>query len=348
MSGRLCAMPRSREPLPVQLPDAFGVAEALGLGIGRDRLLRDDLERVFRGGRVRRVAGSESDAGAPWERLAGDVDRGIRAYAPVMPGHAFFCGPTAARLWDIPVPMRVGSTLHVGVWRPRTAPVRPGVTGRQFTVGFVNVVELDGRRVTDPASTWASLGGLLTEDELTAAADRLLRTPRHPGGFRPDVESALATREELAAVVARKGRPGAPALRQALERARDGASSPPETQIRLILTRAHLPEPSLDVDVYDDLGRFLGCSELAYPDLKVAIEYESDGHLTRQQLQRDIDKYQAYAEAGWDVVRLTSAHVYTHPRETIRRVRAARAAATARLFLPHAAYRAAETRLGQK
>ena len=59
-----------------------------------------------------------------------------------------------------------------------------------------------------------------------------------------------------------------------------------------------MPEPTLDWDVYDDLGRFLGCSELAYPESRLAIEYESDGHLTRAQLQRDIDKYQAYAEAG--------------------------------------------------
>lgn len=65
-----------------------------------------------------------------------------------------------------------------------------------------------------------------------------------------------------------------------------------------MIRQAGLPEPVLDYDVLDRYGRFLGCSELAYPELKIAIEYESDGHLTRSQLQRDIDKYQLYAEAG--------------------------------------------------
>ncbi len=188
--------------------------------------------------------------------------------------------------------------------------------------------------MTDAASTWASLGGALGLDDLVAAADRVLRVPRHPGGFAEVTEEALATRDELELLARRKGRPGAPRLRRALQLARTGASSPPETHVRLILCRAGLPEPVLDHDVYDDNGRFLGCSELAYPDLKVAMEYESDGHLSRHQLQRDIDKYQAYAEADWYPVRLTSDHVYRNPRETVRRVREARAAASARRHRP--------------
>src|SRR5690606_4540722 len=138
---------------------------------------------------------------------------------------------------------------------------------------------------------------------------RIIRTPRHPGGFQQIDETPLGTLDDLRSVTERKGRPGAPRLRRALELARDGASSPPETQIRLILRDANLPEPALDFDVYDRVGRFLGCSELAYPELRIAIEYESDGHLTREQLQRDIDKYQAYAESGWTVVRVTALHV---------------------------------------
>lgn len=254
----------------------------------------------------------------------------LLAYRPLMPSHSFLCGPTAALQWDIPLPMRIGAELHIGVFRPRTAPVRGRVKGHQFTAGFIRVVEKDGIAITDPASTWASLGAVLREDELVAAADRVLRVPRHPGGFRPVTETCLATREELAALCERKGRPGAPALRRALDAARTGSSSPPETQIRLIIRDAGLPEPELDVDVYDEFGRFLGCSELAYPELKIAIEYESDGHLARAQLERDIDKYQAYAEAGWTVVRVTSQHVFRDPGETVRRIRQARAAASVR------------------
>ncbi|MDT0156862.1 hypothetical protein Q9R19_04390 [Microbacterium sp. ARD32] len=247
-------------------------------------------------------------------------------YRPVMTDGGFFCGQSAAVAWGIPLPPWCwpDSVLHVGIHRPRRAPRRPRVIGHKFTRGFIHVTSLEGLPLTDPASTWATLGGVLPEEALVAAADYLLRTPRHPGGFRPAVGAALATRDELRVLTERKGRPGAPRLRRALDLARDGAASPPETQIRLILREAHLPEPALDFDVHDQRERFLGCSELAYPELKIAIEYESDGHLTRQQLQRDIDKYQAYAEAGWDVVRLTSQHVYRDRAEAVRRVRAAR------------------------
>lgn len=324
-------MPRFSEPLPPGLPESFSVRAARASGVTRARLSAPDLARRFHGARQLSAADAEDvEALRWWELRARQADALLRAYLPVMPGHAFFCGPTAAMHWGIPLPKRIGSELHVGVWRPRTAPLRPGIRGHQFTIGFVRVIDVDGMRVTDPASTWATLGGMLHEDELVAAADHVLHIPRHPGGFRPVSESALATREELAVRTERKGRPGAPKLRRALERARTGAASPPETQIRLILCEASLPEPVLDYDVYDEFGRFLGCSELAYPDLKIAIEYESDGHLTRPQLERDIDKYQAYEEAGWTTVRLTSAHVYTDRFETVRRVRAARAAASAR------------------
>lgn len=320
-------MPHPAE-LPPELGESFAVGEAIMWGVPRRRLDADDLRTVFRGARML-VGVTLVDDAEPtdWEHRAREIDRRISAYAAVMPPHAFICGPTAAHVWEIPLPARIDDTLHVGVWRPRTAPRRPGVEGHQYTPGFVRVVDHDGIRVIDPPSAWASLGGLLHEDELVAAADRVVRTPRYPGGFKRIDETPLGTLEDLRSVTERKGRLGAPRLRRALELVRDGSSSPPETQIRLILRDANLPEPVLDFDVYDRFGRFLGCSELAYPELKIAIEYESDGHLTRKQLQRDIDKYQAYAEAGWDVIRLTSQHVRGRV-EVVRRVRVARVATT--------------------
>lgn len=321
---------RSRLARLSELPSSFTVHEALERGL-TDWALRDpELRRTFHGARSLGDA-DDAEGGETeewWQIRSRLTERAVQDYLPVMPEHAFFCGPTAALHWGIPIPRRLDTTLHVGVWRPRTAPVRRDIRGRQFSTGFVRTVTSKGIRVTDPAGTWASLGGLLVDNELVAAADFVLHIPRHPGGFAPVTETALATRAELATYVERKGRPGAPALRRALVLARTGAASPPETQIRLILHDAGMPEPALDYDVYDDRGRFLGCSELAYPEHKLAIEYESDGHLTRTQLQRDIDKYQAYAEAGWGVVRLTSAHVYRTPHEAVRRVRARFAAAT--------------------
>jgi hypothetical protein len=117
-------------------------------------------------------------------------------------------------------------------------------------------------------------------------------------------------------------RRGAANLRAALERARTGSSSRKETHMRLILVDGGLAEPVLDHDVFGPHG-FVGCLDAAYPAQRVGVEYEGDGHLTRRQLERDIDKYEALAALGWHVVRLTSYHVDTVPGEAVRRVRTA-------------------------
>jgi len=324
-------MGRRPTALPPDLPTAFRTRDALTSGVPRGRLERHDLTRPHRGVRARQPAADrvseEGNLGVYDEAARERHLLRVREYHPVMPARAYLCGISAAAIWRIPLPPWVSHDhLHIGVPRPDRAPRRPGVVGYQHSAGFVHVADVEGIRVTDPASTWATLGGLLRDEALTVAADHVLHIPRMPGGFRSTTERALATREQLTEMSERKGRPGAPRLRRALELARSGSASPPETRIRLLIRDANLPHPVLDHDVYDAYGRFLGCSELAYPERKIAIEYESDGHLRQSQLRRDVDKYQSYAEAGWLVVRLTSVHVYTSPHEAIRRIRHALAA----------------------
>jgi hypothetical protein len=177
-------------------------------------------------------------------------------------------------------------------------------------------------RVTDPATTWAMLGRSLDLYDLVAVADAIIRVPRMPGTHGGDA-SSIASPADLAAALDAGRRLGAVRLREAIRRTRNGASSRPETWLRLVLEDAGLPGPVLDYDVFSDEGRFLGCSELAYPERRVAVEYESDRHLTRRQLERDIDKYADYDAAGWTVVRLTAQHVFRYSAEAIRRVSAA-------------------------
>lgn len=321
-------MPWPTAPLPDDLPESFSVADARMRGASERRLKGGDLEAPFHGARIGMAP--EYDDVDVWERRRMDHLRLMTAYLPVLDPNGFFCGPSAAVAWRIPLSRHAwpDSQVHVGIHRPKRAPRRPDVRGHQFTRGFIHLGECDGLPMTDAASTWASLGNCMGLDDLVASTDAVLRVPRHPGGFKPVTEQAMATREELVTLSERKGRPGAPKLRSALELARIGSASPPETRIRLLIREAGLPEPALDYDVYDEHGRFLGCSELAYPELKVAIEYESDGHLVRRQLERDIDKYQSYTEAGWATVRLTSEHVFKSPTEAVRRIKQARAAAS--------------------
>jgi len=67
--------------------------------------------------------------------------------------------------------------------------------------------------------------------------------------------------------------------------------------------------------------------DLAYPHLRIAIEYEGDQHRTDpRQWQRDIEKHELLADLGWRVIRFSRDHVFSDPESIARRVRAAIAA----------------------
>ena len=312
-------MPRS--PLPDELGPSFRVSDALEAGVGESRLRGADLTRPFHGARARAAHIDENLAW--WEREEAEVRHQIAAYRPVFPAGAFFVGPTAALLHGMPLPSGAHDDLHVAVPFPRTAPHRSGIRGVQVLPRMFRLEEIDGLSVTDAPTTWAMLGRTLGRNDLVAVADHLLRVPRHPGGFRAPERPPVAVRADLESALAAGRRLGAAKLREALDLSCTGSSSRAESWMRLALHDAGLPEPVLDFDVLGDRGEFLGCSELAYPKERVAVEYESDRHLERPQLERDIDKYTAYNAAGWTVVRLTSYHVFAVPAEAVRRVRTA-------------------------
>ncbi|WP_162621839.1 hypothetical protein [Microbacterium suaedae] len=304
--------------LPDELGKSFSVRSAREAGVTEKRLRNPALAVPFRGVRTLEMT-PDRESGAAGERA--DAWRRIRAYAEIMPDHAFFVGPTAALIVGVPLPSGLHAELHVGVEFPRTPPRRPGIRGTR--VGMtVPVYEVHGLRVPGPAVTWATLGPYLEEYDLVAATDHLLRVPRAPGGLvRLDRTDPYTTREILAGILDEHRWRAAPRLRLALDRARTGASSRPETWTRLLIVDAGLPEPILDHDVYDDTDDFIGTADLAYPRRKLAIEYEGEGHMDRAQFERDIERFSRYEDSGWSYVRLTSRHVFRLSSEVPRRVR---------------------------
>jgi hypothetical protein len=237
----------------------------------------------------------------------------------------FFSHTTAAVLWGVPLPVLGDRRLDVSVFRPRRAPRGANVRGHEIDPRLVRVTDLDGLPVTTPASTWASLGALLSPYDLVAAGDAVVCVRSSTGGNGSPPRPPLATPDQLRAAIDAGRRPGVGALRDAFGRIRTGSWSRLETWVRLILIDAGLPEPVLNFDAYDAAGRFLGCVDLAYPDLKIAIEYEGDHHwMTAEQFQRDIDRLDRLVENGWRIVRLTKRHVFTDPAEVVRRVSVAR------------------------
>ncbi|QDZ15026.1 endonuclease domain-containing protein [Humibacter ginsenosidimutans] len=298
-----------------------------------------DLEIPFRGVRRAADAGpapatpSNEPGGIAWSVAESSILESAHDYACCMTQHEFFSHVTAAVIWGIPIPhaLVVPDELHVSVLAPHRASKRPNVSAHQARAGRVTVTRhpATGLRVSSPASTWASLGAVLTHHyDVVAAADAVVRVPRMPAGFPfpPDARTEpLASVAELKASVAAGRRVGVEALRTALPRVRTGAASRPEAWTRLTLVDNGLPEPVLDYDVFDEYGTFVACLDMAYPELKIAIEYDGDHHRTdRQQWSRDIDRLEALAALGWHVIRVDSRLLFRAPGELVRRVRAAR------------------------
>jgi len=83
-----------------------------------------------------------------------------------------------------------------------------------------------------------------------------------------------------------------------------------ETRLRLQLIKARLPRPEVQVDLYDDYGRFLARADLYYPDVRLVIEFDGQNH--RDRLVPDLRRQNALVNAGYHILRFTAPDVLTH------------------------------------
>jgi hypothetical protein len=324
-----------RADLPASLGEIFSVQQAREAGVSASRLRARDLTKPYRGVRTDPARtdppAEEDDKLSAGRRAELDLMRRARQYGMGMSDEAFFTHITAAVMWGVPLPTgTVTEILDVGMLTPGRAPRGAGIRGHQIAahLGSARVHPLHALRVASPATTWAMLGAVLQHPyDLVAAADHLVRIPRMPGGFEPAPGArteACATVTQLAAAVTSGRRVGIGALREALPRVRTGASSRRETWLRLILVDAGLPEPMLDHDVRDVDGRFIACLDLAYPDLRIGVEYDGDHHRTEAgQWAHDVDRLDRLAEEGWRIIRATKTHIFSMQGVVTQRVRAA-------------------------
>ena len=244
-----------------------------------------------------------------------------RAYAfqKVMGQHLFFSGRTAALIWGLPVPPSTSSDIDVACKYPGQTPRIAGVHCHRVRQDLVTVTTHRGFWVTSPASTWVMLAAELEMPDLVALGDAVLHRPRIGGTTRLE-RPPLATAAALNAEISRGRRIGLATARRALPLLTTQSASAPESHLRLQLQQWGLPKPTLDHDVRDAPGQFLGCTEIAYPEFKVAFEYEGDHHrVSKTQWDRDIEKARDYTAAGWLTIRVTAHLLYTTPGE-LRRI----------------------------
>jgi hypothetical protein len=234
------------------------------------------------------------------------------AYAERMPPRQAFSHVTAALLWGMPIPSAVefDRRIHVAVPTGSTRSLAAGVIGHVIRPERLGAVMLAGLRVASPADTWCQLGAYLRVDDLVAVGDFLI-TGEEPAGR----SAALCTRSQLEAALRRhRGCRGATLLRTALEFVRHGPLSRRESLMRLDLVRAGLPEPRPNFVVLDAHDRFVAMVDLAYPEYRVGIEYQSDLHRDPGRYREDVRRLERLADAGWRIVQATSDDVSADSR----------------------------------
>jgi very-short-patch-repair endonuclease len=93
-----------------------------------------------------------------------------------------------------------------------------------------------------------------------------------------------------------------------------------ESEARLVMTDAGLPEPILQYEVIDRDGR-LWRLDFAWPGHMVAVEYDGfEWHSSPEHLRRDRQKRAALQELGWRTIYVVSDDVRRTPAAMVRRI----------------------------
>jgi hypothetical protein len=183
----------------------------------------------------------------------------------------------------------------------------PNLRARRVRLDAGDIRAVGGLRVTTPTRTAFDLARR-ERTEAVVGLDALLRR-------RITDKEKISQYADL-----RKGWPGVTRIAAALDLARP-AESPMETRLRLLIIDAGLPCPAVQYEVYDG-GRFVGRLDLAYPGIRLGIEYDGDHHRDRATFRRDIVRLNALRAAGWTVLRFTADDVLRHPERLLGQIAA--------------------------
>ena len=181
---------------------------------------------------------------------------------------------------------------------------------RTETLSPGEVLEIGAMKVTTPARTAFDVGRHTVER--VQAIQRLDALANATGVKVVDVEAVMA---------AHPGARGLTRLRTVLPLVDGGAESPQETVARVVLIDAGLPAPQTQLEIFGEYGEFIARVDMAYEDVKVAIEYDGPQHWTDPLVrQRDIDKGVALADLRWHVIRVSSDLLYRRRGTYVHRV----------------------------
>ncbi|APX02749.1 hypothetical protein BWQ92_14435 [Arthrobacter sp. QXT-31] len=275
-------MPRPRPLPPALQAQPFTIRQASAAGLTRRRTRALDLASPCHGVRT---------------SAAVEITLLVRARGLVLATGAVISHLSAAALWGFPLPLcfEDHAVIHLTSRDGARAVRRKNVCGHQLPLPEEDIFV--GRYVacTSPLRTWFDLAGLLSLKDLVIAGDFLLRR-RDPLSTPGAMDAFLAEKQ---------GRAGYPKAMKPRALIRANTDSPKETELRLLLTAAGLPEPCINVPMFDETGGWVQDPDMSYEEFKVALQYDGGHHATPAQRRSDIYRDEKARSLGWLVLVLT-------------------------------------------
>jgi very-short-patch-repair endonuclease len=276
--------------------------------------------RVFRGRDAvsARLLTPDALRGPAWRRLYRGIyadaelqdthDLRITGARLLLPPGGVFSGRTAAHVF--------GAVQLVDLAAPVEVTVLPGTS-------FGPVAGLRIRRRPLPASDVTVIAHRPCTSEVRTALDLARFETMVEGVVALDVllGQRIVRASELGDAVAElvPGR-GTRRARRVIELADGRAESPQESRLRVLLSLAGLVTVP-QYTVRDHRGSLVARVDLAFPELRLGIEYDGRWHGEAAQLSRDRRRMNALSAAGWTVFYVTAADLHD-PALLVARLRA--------------------------
>ncbi len=278
--------------------EPFRRRDAVGPRVSDDMLQHGPFRRLFSGVYV---------------PAATDITPAVRARAALLsvPFARFATHHSAAALMGAVVPPT--SLVHVGTTAAR-ATQRRGIRLHRYAVR-PELARFQGVLCTSPVRTFLDLAEVLELVDLVVLGDQM-------------VARGLTDPVSLSEAAAQTTRRGARLARRASALVRERTESSMETRARLLFVLAGVPEPKVNIEITVRNGRIRYRVDLAWPEFRVAVEYDGRHHIEREpQWQADLGRREDIEAEGWRVIVLTAPDIFRTPEATLERtVRALRSA----------------------
>lgn len=230
----------------------------------------------------------------------------VRARAALLlaPEGAVVSHWTAARLWGGVVPDN--EWTHISFMRDVRFRVR-GVKHHRFR-HRLDIKRRHGVPITSPEQTFCHLAKHLGLVDLVALGDRLVKKGRCSPA------ELVAYTDGWAGQCRREARIAARLVRERVD-------SVPETAVRLLMVFAGLPEPQVDIKIYDADGRLRFRIDMGFEVVRLAIEYDGRWHDEDDQPERDsARRAELSGDEDWTFVIVRAKDLYEQPEQLLEKL----------------------------